>query len=381
MKFIKQILPIITIISLICLPYQIECNDNNTQSKTVYVKGDINAIWSDLFTQTNRPSNCVKLETGKEDDKNNNSMIPQDSSLTISIPPRKKFDKYSPQMIGWGSSSYLFDYLDQTLQGPITKQFEKVFEKAFDIVPKDDYKDPYSLESILGMKGSDKELLNQIQKLNDKFDVNIWEKSISVSKMKEFIEQNKWFTRSEITDYAKYIVDEYDFNGDGRLSRKEFIIADIINNKSLLGTEGTCEMCFNKLASELIDPIFLYIDNPKNRNLISSKNIWDRLMSLRRKKPQNCNIYDCKNLEGYVYRTNSINDFVMKSSKTKNGKLNKLEFRLGILQGYWSRHVKDDGIYEKDQMNQKSFRWGPNENVDLVCAKMFSQSKINTNQN
>ena len=63
-------------------------------------------------------------------------------------------------------------------------------------------------------------------------------------------------------------------------------------------------------------------------------------------------MYSCVVKEGHL-RTNSVNDFVIKSMKKTNPYLTKEEFRSGIFIGYWTRQVTEDSIVLNDDINLK----------------------------
>jgi len=52
--------------------------------------------------------------------------------------------------------------------------------------------------------------------------------------------------------------------------------------------------------------------------------------------------------------------------------LNKIEFYLGILTGYWARHVNDNAVYPGTTINMKMLRWSEDGSVDKICQKINS---------
>ena len=114
------------------------------------------------------------------------------------------------------------------------------------------------------------------------------------------------------------------------------------------------------ISKDIIEKLYTHITdlilNPKG---VTAEHIWNGLKNLNR-GTELYNIYQCD------IRTNSVNDFVIKSSKNK-GVLSKGEFRTGILLGYWTRQVKDDHIVIDDSFNGKSMRWVGSK--DKICNR------------
>jgi hypothetical protein len=71
-----------------------------------------------------------------------------------------------------------------------------------------------------------------------------------------------------------------------------------------------------------------------------------------------------------MYRSTSCNDLILKNAKEKQGYLNKKEFSLGILLGFWDRQVGKTHFLKDNQRNDKNSRWSPNGKIDLFCEKM-----------
>jgi hypothetical protein len=65
----------------------------------------------------------------------------------------------------------------------------------------------------------------------------------------------------------------------------------------------------------------------------------------------------------------------LKSHQMVEGKLTKVEFRLGILTGYWDRQTDNTKIYLDDAHNMKKLRWAQDGNVDIVCERINSSLK------
>lgn len=338
--------------------------------------------WNELFEDNTRASmkckDIPKTEKTKDEISEEKAAIEATVAVggEVSV-PRKKPNYYAKSMLGWGPSAYLFDFLDDVLMKEITLEFDKIFKEAQKIEPDPNYKDPYSLESITQSKGTkgnekenQKELLDKILSLlgsegnDEKFNIKVWENSISCAKIDKILTQWKWYGKKSVPDPAKYLVDKYDFNGDGRLSPKEFIIAMIRTNKLVAHTKA-CKNCMEQSVIDFIDPIFMYLDC-QNEEKINAEQLYTNIQKL---ESHRCKFFECQlNNEGY--RTSSCNDFIIKAKKTMDGYVNKSEFRLGILTGYWMRHVDDHRIYTSDEKNMKDLRWDKERAHDLVCDKL-----------
>jgi hypothetical protein len=369
-----------------------------TKSITINVtENQLTSLWKKLFLDPEKLTvNCEKNH-GNKDEEGKVTVTEESIPNTIGEKgqwslPRKKTNYYESKMIGWDNSAYLFDYLDPLFQTPIVKAFKQIYEIAFNTVPDEGFKDPYTLTNMLNTAGSEEDLLKKLKSLVPKFDENTWKVSISMAKIDKFLTISSWYTDSTKDNLAKNFVDKFDFNGDGRLSPKEFIIASIINNKSMIGSTK-CTNCYNEIVNLLLDPIFTFLDC-NNKDKICAEDMWNGLRKLKRRnidlndfqansdKPdgeltKGWDIYQCElKGNGEKYRTNAVNDFIIKAHKTIDGYVNKQEFILGILQGYWARQVDDNTIYKDPQVinakNMKSFRWENNGEIDKMCNKLKS---------
>lgn len=376
--------------------------------------------WERLFKDRTRS----KLESCKE--KPNVEITPQEaamekqesnaSGISWNI-PRKKPNYYAKKMIGWGPSAYLFDYLDYWLETKVVGEFKSIWDDVKKLTIDKTYQDPYTLSSMTGMTGEDSAMLARIKSLmtNAKgettFNEEVWKESLTAGQIDAVIREWNWFANKSVPDPAKYIVDKFDFNGDGRLSPKEFIIAMIRTNK-VVAAQGLCTHCMEEIIQDYIDPIFMYLDC-QNEEKINAESIYSTITKLKRKLPipdekldksappadekpedkakrieeekkkqaeqkkkmeEEKNIYDFTkcNYNGGGYRTAVCNDFVIKAQKTMDGYINKSEFRLAILQGYWARHVDDLSIHTDCTINMKIKRWATDGKVDIICTNLMN---------
>jgi len=340
-----------------------------------------------LFTEIRCDPNGKKDGEEVDKDKAENEAVGVGYGWTI---PKSKHNKYDKRLYGWGPSAYLFDYIDPVLEQSILDAFDKLWKEVTDVTAyptEESREDPYTLQKIFNMPDQPEDvLLARFLSLKPSFRKDVWEKSVTVPKLRQVAKS--WDYNPSSADFAREIVDTYDYNGDGRLSAKEFIIAYLNINRATIGTKDCKkdntgkvieEGCIHEVVKNLLHPIFLRIDCADYDDKIGAQEIWVAIKHLKRfeidpitKKPKDVkeNRYDITNciIFGEPYHTTAVNDFVLKSQKTIDGYLNKLEFVRGILLGYWSRSVNDLGIRLMDNMKKK--RWTEGDKYDSKCKLM-----------
>lgn len=328
--------------------------------------------WKKLFTVNRETVECadpkIKLEIPKEVDDDEKKI-----RGALVQAPVKALDIYSSKAVGFGTSAYLFDFLDETLQRRLVDAFSELWKAAMAIVPKDEkYEDPYALATmLLGQprrmgeikKEENVRLLAKLRAINPKFDEGGWMKSLDAFKINALIKQWKWDYPLGTPDPAKYIINKFDLEGDGRLSIKEILIASIITNKRILGGKQ-CKHCYEKVVNDLIDPIFHYADCDADGK-ITAEELWQGLKLIKRDTKYN--FYKCI-IDKANFRTSAVNDFFLKAAKTNVGSLTIDEFRIGVLMGYWTRQVSGTSIVVDDALNRKKDRWPGGK--DLQCEEM-----------
>ena len=280
--------------------------------------------------------------------------------------PRKKENTFASKNYGFDESAHFFDYLDPIFQETIAKIFEDILNSAKAIVPDQSYIDPYSLQSMSGLTNStnEQEMLVKVKELIPSYNHELAKMSISAGQIKKIAKEWNWSYDSSQPNYEKTLVDTYDFNGDGRLSPKEFLLLMIVNNKDLIGSTNPCMKCMNEFQINHLDLIYEYIDCNKE-GLIQADLLWEAMRRLKRNS-QKYNIYTCQ-VSKQDYRTNTMNDFIQNSQSSVAGKLSIQDFRQGILLGYWERQVEATKVLKGDERTKKSDRWSADGAVDIGC--------------
>jgi len=363
-----------------------------SKSKQYQAESELKDLVKKLFSQPECPQN---LKNKGNKDKPVVQLVGTSGLWAI---PKNKPNKYDARLYGWGPSAYLFDYLDPVLEEKILKIFEDLWKEVSTITSfptKEDKEDPYTLKKIFNMPDqSDAVLLEKFKALKPSFNKQVWEASVTIPQVR--MASKKWNFNANSNDAAREIVDTYDYNGDGRLSRKEYLIAYLNINRAIIGQKScsfytnskgqkTENECIHSFVKNIIYPMFFKADCGDYDDKIGSEEIWYSFKSLIRKNgdkdEKRFNIYDCIILNE-PYHTTSINDFILKSQKTIDSYLNKLEFTRGIFLAYWARSVDDLTIfpsyYEEEKKknpiyhNMKNLRWTVQSPLDNKCILLKS---------
>lgn len=337
---------------------------------------------------------CKKLENKMIEKTKSAFSLTADGETQI---PKKKTNPW--QEYSKGDSAFLFDHLDDVLQSIIANKYKKIYDAALEAQTKlfsssSPPEDPYSYKYLLNIflpnkyDASFPENKNRLAEVWPHFIRENWDNYITFPTFSEVCRDWSWVINKEgIKDFNKF-----DFNGDGRLDRKEFILYSIIMNKSLFGTKTAKQDYFyDDIFAELIDPMFMFIDCDKNGS-VTSEEIWNGLRNLKRKNKDKYSLFSCKlkmDMEK-EYRTISINDFILTNGKKKKAEVNLEEFRTGILLGYWKRQTRADKIVTDDTFAYKNERWIDDGKDDKMClnikfflkenAKMRKATKAEINE-
>jgi Ca2+-binding EF-hand superfamily protein len=379
MKLVKQFSKTSILLLIICAALISSNSLKKKATKLATKQDDLTKIWGDIFSKP-QGENCVAAtaaELAAEKAKAEAIAEPEGQAWSG---PRKKNNLFDKQQ-GYGPSAYFFDFIDDIFQADIAKSFQTLFDDVKKLTPDEkEYKDPYPISLLASAfipsngpadpAADEKTLLDKIKAItkgNTKiFNENTWKNSLTAANIYKACKDFQWNYNPNENNWAKKIVDKYDFDGDGRLNPREFILMTIHHNKNILGT--TCKNCYNDIVNKKIDPMFQFLDCNQDSK-ISTEDIWENFKGLKRKAPGKANIYGCF-IKGKQYRTNAINDFMIKNMKSFDGFLNKDEWRAAILLGYWDRHTDTDKIYPDDTKTFKQLRWGPNGDTDLVCDRI-----------
>ena len=275
---------------------------------------------------------------------------------------------------GYGDVAYLFDFFDPILRPLILEDFNNIWKKfkAYEVGDSAKYKDPFDFSKEIPANldpVSKKRITQQISDFKANLDTTIHKLSVNANQVHAGMIEHKWYMDQTVADNAKDFIKRFDVNKDGRLSPRELILGSIFHNKGLLGSDE-CKMCYEDLTDK-IDGIFAYIDCDQD-GLISAEDMWEHLPKLRRDTTK-WNFFTLAKLANI--RTSVVNDFILKNMTTLNGRLNKNEFRLGVLLGFWDRQTDDYKIVQDDSINLKPLRWSEYEVVD-TSAMAYIKNKI-----
>ena len=365
-----------------------------SKNKQYQTDVDLKELVKKLFSEPTCPQN---LKNKGNKDKPAVTMVGSSGLWAI---PRNKVNKYDSRLYGWGPSAYLFDFLDPVLEEKTLKIFNDLWKEVSSMnsfPTKEDKEDPYTLQRIFNMPDqTEAVLLEKFKALKPSFKKDVWQASVTIPQVR--MASKTWNFNANTNDQAREIVDTYDYNGDGRLSRKEYIIAYLNINRAIMGQKScttyknsagvqTENECIHSFIKNIIYPMFHRADCGDYDDKIGSEEIWYSFKSLIRKHSdkdeKRFDIYSCIILNE-PYHTTAINDFILKSAKTIESYLNKLEFTRGIFLAYWARSVDDLTIfpsyYEEEKKkqanrifhNMKERRWTASNNLDNKCVLLQS---------
>jgi len=351
--------------------------------------------WAALFKSADRGPAC-------KNDKNKNKLrLKRKKEKDIFLQSPLPIAKPSPDDVGYGAKgdiAYWFDYVDSCWRDEISGIFEKMFNEAKAIEVEDnDVNDIYSitnqlknyassgLESqipmaILGENTPEaiKKQAKTLQQINKKFNLQIYEASISLPQIRKLIVEWNWIgtKMGDWVDPGKHIVDKYDWNGDGRLNAREFIFWTISDNLLEVIKDKTKERksFYEPFIDQQLDPFFTYADCDGD-GLVNSEEIWQAGMHLKCKDATKFKIYDCDAKASdneSDYRTACTNDFILKNEEKWDGYNTRDEFYRGVLLGFWDRQTGDgQGVVTNDMLANIGERWGGRGLVDTECQNIL----------
>lgn len=352
--------------------------------------------WGVLFQQPRRPAwlcstkvSPVPLRKKVEEEK--------DEYLNELL-PKSKPNFFKRAKHGEEQSAYLFDWYDAFLRDDVLNEFRNIYKLAKasnpDLKTPNVYNVTNQLEAYktmgvgnfitLEVKDSEdvkKKLLENLSMINKKLNVAVYEKGITVSQLANVIKLWEWHYDPNLLDWAKHIFDRFDYDGDGRLSVSEFILFSIVylSKTEQLGSNIGKNTYFNVTAQK-IDGLFTFADC-NGDGFITAEELWYSSKYIIR-DPKMQGRYDIYKCSAYYqmpdnYRSAAANDFILKNSNSVEGMVNMLEFRTGILLGYWNRQVTDLEIIDTDIINDKLMRWGNEGHVDMNCEAIKKVSCVN----
>jgi hypothetical protein len=264
---------------------------------------------------------------------------------------------------GYGPSAYFFDFIDPVLRNLIVNEFNTTYKDVMGFPQADsNIPDPFDYKKVVSQNSNNlsKQQIKAIRLFSKNFDQNIYTVSANLPQLQAAITKWKWNVNRGDPTYFRRFVMKYDMNFDGRLNPREFILASIWNNKQTIGSP-LCEHCYFEVGKTL-DAIFLYLDC-NNDGLLSAEELWSNLPNIKR-NTEKWNMFAFGNDESI--RTASINDFILKNTKIKDGYITRAEFRVGILLGLWDRQTEKLNILSDDSRTLKNLRWEEGEMIDIA---------------
>jgi len=284
---------------------------------------------------------------------------------------------------GFDNTAYFFDYLDPIFKNDIVAEFDRIYRQVFAYPTQNPkHEETITINGVVQPNNSTKQIDElgydpwhdpyDVKNMDPKqvvtIDFSVHNVSISTVQLNQAINDFNWVkSETEVNPGRKLVID-YDFNNDGRLSPREFIIALIRSNDKIdrvLG-KSKCLNCLSDFVTK-IDAMFTFIDCDNN-GLISSEDLWASLPNLRR-PTKLWNFFTLAN-EATV-KSAVTNDFILKNMEIVNGNLTKEEFRRGILLGFWDRQTDDRHIFNDDSRNLKKLRWRGNM-VDITAERYIN---------
>lgn len=319
-------------------------------------KDDSNSLWNQLFSQE-RESIC-RVKQAKGDNLNVSS---------VEIKRGERVYKGSFSWIkkwGYGPSAYLIDFLDPVFFNDITRDFSRIYKEIHEVPNKDNdmYEDVFELRKL-----DPTNKITDLKKLNPNYESGIYENSINSVQLDYAMRNWGWF-KVDGEDSAKQMILEFDINGDGRLTPREFILGLIMHHK---GKRMLCYNCLLLLKKKL-SALFEYFDCGAE-GFITAEVLWRFLPQLNRDEKR-WNIFGIAN-ENNI-RTDCVNDFVIKNGETRPGFIAKEEFVNGILLAYWDRQTNNKEIIDNDSRSLKKLRWKDNEMVDTVAFEYMKDKEL-----
>jgi hypothetical protein len=271
---------------------------------------------------------------------------------------------------GYGPVAYLFDYFDPILRDQTVNEMDKIVIDLRKFPVADlRYKDPFDFKKLISQDSTllNNRLMRMLKRFTKNYDPQVYDLSVNAVQIRYALPQWKWNIDVSNLEFPVKLIKQFDLNFDGRLNPRELILASIIQNKGILGTQ-LCQNCFNN-STKVMDAIFLYLDC-NNDGWLSAEEFWSNLNNLKR-GTNKFNIYSFGIRESI--RTAAINDFVIKNGKIKEGYITKAEFRNGLLLGMWDRQTEKTGVLLDDSRTLKNLRWREDDTIDISLYNYYKK--------
>ena len=338
-------------------------SSNNVEIMNSSEQSIFESMWSNLFSvPRTRTCSKDKLSARIKMELNEEGLLPGQKV--------KKSKFWWVKQWGYGPVAYFFDYLDPVLREIVINEFTALYKDVL-AFPNEmvGFSDPFDFKKLISQDNSNlsKKMLKKIKLFTKNYDANVYDVSANTVQIKQALQKWKWATNPGDPSVFRRFVTKYDMNFDGRLNAREIILGSLYQNQQTVGSP-LCDHCYFEVG-KTIDAIFLYLDCD-NDGLLSAEEIWTNLPSLKR-KTEKWNIFSFGNNENI--RTASINDFILKNMKIKNGKITRTEFRVGLLLGFWDRQTEKTQIISNDSRNMKNLRWEEDDMIDVALYNHYKK--------
>jgi len=334
--------------------------------------------------------------------------------ITILIPIPKPYPFEGIIEFGFGDSGYIFDYMDSVFQFDIVYHFLEIYWQMYTFKFENE-SDPYWEEYLSGRKTVFQRKIQEetkavkidftikLDKEQKAFaipDRKLYDISIALPQFEYYFKQWSWnYQGKSDVDSAKHFLNNYDFNGDGRLSPRELLFGLIMENMD----NDVCKFCLNDIRLKF-DVMFKYMKCYEENHILVTQ-MAKKLRLFKRQSKQEYYLYNCHN-ESLINKF--VTDFFSKTTKLEKLtiradnqlRLDNMRFRMGLFLGFWNRQVSDTQIYASEEIlaryeqeysvkiekreafildldarTQKIERWGPTKNMMKDCPPPKIQEK------
>lgn len=274
---------------------------------------------------------------------------------------------------GFGSSAYLYDFLDGSLLASFVEISKTIIDKVMTYESENykGYSDPFITKIIDPLTKEVKNNLIEMLSLKKSYDPEIFENSANSVQLRQAFEEFAWEIKgADSGDKAVKFIQKYDLNRDTRLNPRELILGVITENQENYRKSG-CTLCFEAFIPN-VEAIFTFIDCDNN-GFVNGEELVNNLKNLKREVGK-WNMFAGVS-EASGIRTSAINHFILNNQSASNGELNKAEFTSAVMYGLWNRQTTQNAIISDASRSLKDLRWGLDGNTDKGAADYISKNR------